>query len=195
MKFSVKASHTASKPALTCPSTATCDVVAMDITTSRCATQQPAVLSDAQSLPEASDGQARGSVKATSESSSQRADNAAHRAGFRTGSGKVHAALTAVQRSTRAADLLDPIPEATSQKRPQGDTVRVADTRSDLIDALIPRLQQVDQRVPRADFESRTTAAFPAPRAGSAQASACWMQPLSPLHRGRTRARAECEPI
>src|SRR3954467_647069 len=144
MKFSVKASRTASKPALTCPSTATCDVVAMDITTSPCATQQPAVLSDAQSLPEASDGQARGSVKATSESSSQRADNAAHRAGFRTGSGKVHAALTAVQRSTRAADLLDPIPEATSQKRPQGDTVRVADTRSDLIDALIPRLQQVD---------------------------------------------------
>ena len=46
--------------------------------------------------------------------------------------------------SIRSANLPDPITQATSQERPQGDAISVADTRCNLVDAVVARLQQMD---------------------------------------------------
>ena len=45
--------------------------------------------------------------------------------------------------SIRSANLPDAVTEAASQQGPQRDAIGVADTRGNLIDAFIARLQQV----------------------------------------------------
>ena len=49
----------------------------------------------------------------------------------------------AFQKLIRPTNLSDAIPEMTSQQSPQGDAIGVADARGDLIDTLVPRLQQM----------------------------------------------------